>query len=105
MRQNRNNLAKFAANTIEMGDPSIAGKGIAEIVKFIMRRIPYDQRISRLIRLKDKINNLNEMEMSTKNMPATSAIGQSISFVKTVLTGHNPNYIRSVLSNVIKHLP
>ena len=88
-----------------MGDPSIAGKGIAEIVKFIMRRIPYDQRVSRLIRLKDKINNLNEMEMSTKNMPATSAIGQSISFVKTVLTGHNPRYIREIISYICKNIP
>lgn len=105
MRQSRNNLAKFAASTIEMGDPQIAGKGIAEIVKFLMRRIPYDQRTLRLIRLREKINNLNEMEMSTKQMPATSAIGQSISFVKTVLTGHNPKYIRDVLHQVIKHLP
>lgn len=88
-----------------MGDSQIAGKGIAEIVKFLMRRIPYDQRISRLIKLREKINSLNEMEMASKDMPPTSAIGQSISFVKTVLNGHNPKYIRDVLKSVVNNLP
>ena len=47
---------------------------------------------------------LNEKEIAGKKMPASSSMGQSITFLKHILFGQDPQYIRSVLNNVARFL-
>lgn len=97
-------LLKLAQSVIQMGQPELAGKGVAEIVKFLMQRIPASKQQQTLAKLRDKIWNLDEREIASKKSPATASLGQSITFIKTVLQGHSPEYIRSVLASTVKYL-
>lgn len=97
------NLIKNAAVT-ELGDPRIVGKYLSDIVKFILTRIKPENRQRSIDNLKRKIYSLNENELSFKEMPASSALGQSITFIKHVLFNHNAFYIREVLNNIVRNL-
>lgn len=97
-------MYKLAAAVIEMGSPEEAGKGIADIVLFLMTRINMDKRKESVNKLRDKIWHLNEHDISSKKTPASAALGQSITFIKTILNGHQPQYIREVLSNIVRNL-
>lgn len=97
-------LFKLAAATIEMGAPETAGKGIADIVKFLLRRISPERRYDAYRSMREKINKLNPNEISAKKTPASSSMGQSITFIKTILIGHNSKYIKDVLNSIIKNL-
>ena len=88
----------------ELGDARVVGNYLANIVKFILNRISPAKRQRSIDKLKTKFYYLNENDLSTKKMPASSSMGQSITFVKTVLFNHNPKYIRDVLNNLIKYL-
>jgi hypothetical protein len=97
-------MFKLAAATIEMGSPESAGKGIAEIVKFLLTRISPEKRPQVYKSMRDKIRKLNPTEISSKKTPASSSMGQSITFIKTILIGHDSRYIKNVLDNIINHL-
>lgn len=92
------------ANTLEMGSPEVAGKGLAEIAKFILTRIPEHQRHKGAQSLHRKLEAIDPQELSSKEMPAFSAIGQSITFIKNVLIGHPPDYIEKTLGSIIGNL-
>jgi hypothetical protein len=96
-------LVKKAAQA-DLGNPINVGNYLANIVKFLLRRISVAKRIPATNRLKNKFLALNENELSQKKMPASSSLGQSITFVKTVLFNHDPKYIREVLNNLVKFL-
>lgn len=97
-------MYKIASSVIEMGDPIQAGKGIAQIIKFLMERISIENRRASISKLRDKIWFLNEQEISSKKTPESASMGQSITFVKTILNGHNPDYVRTVLENIVRNL-
>lgn len=97
-------MFKLAASTIEMGSPETAGKGIADIVKFLLKRISPEKRQNAYKGMRDKIRKLNPIEISSKKTPASSSMGQSLTFIKTILIGHDINYITLVLNNIIKNL-
>jgi len=97
-------MYKLAATVIEMGSPETAGKGIADIVKFLMQRISEDKKPEAYAKLRYKIWHLNEGEISSKKTPSSASLGQSITFIKTILNGHQPAYIRDVISNVVRNL-
>lgn len=97
-------LEKYAAAVIQMGDPISAGKALADIVKFLVSRISFENRHKALQNLKGKITALNEREIASKKMPASASLGQSIVFIKTVLNGHNSQYVREILNEIARHL-
>lgn len=96
-------LVKNAAIS-ELGDPSLVGKYLADIVKFTLNRLPIESRAPAIENLRKKFYAFNADEISNKNLPATSSIGQSITFVKHVLFNHNPQYIREVINNIVRNL-
>lgn len=100
----RERMYKLAAGIIDLGDPIVAGQGIIEIVNFLLKRISVQQRPKSINTLKYKIWNLNEWELASKKSPATASLGQSITFIKTILMGHSPIFIRSVLREVVRNL-
>jgi hypothetical protein len=96
-------LIKNAAVS-ELGDPALVGKYLADIIRFTLTRISPEKRPHALDSLKNKIYNMNENEISIKDLPPSSAMGQSITFVKHVLFNHNARYIREVLNNIVRNL-
>lgn len=91
-------------SSIELGDPDIAGKSLADIVLFLLRRIPPHQRPKAIRSMVIKFNTLSSEEISNKNMKPFSSMGQSISFIKNVLAGHDALYVRKVLDSIIRNL-
>ena len=89
-----------AAAAPQLGDPRIVGKYLSNIIIFTLNKISPDRRPKSINNVKNKIHRLNEMEISQKKMPASASIGQSITFVKHVLFGQNPQYIRQVLNYI-----
>ena len=92
------------AQTLPMGDPASAANNIIPILRFLMQRVPQDQQYKFLEKLRKKIWNLSELQLASKHMSSGSAIGQSVTFIKNVLMGHNPAYIREVLKHVATKL-
>jgi hypothetical protein len=97
-------ILKLADRLIEMGDPERAGRGLADIVKFLMKRISPEKMSKSLTNLRKKIWHLNENAIADKRTPASASLGQSITFIKTVLNGHDPKYIRQILESIVKNL-
>lgn len=100
----RERMYRLAAASINMGDPVTAGKGLADIVKFLMQRIDPVNRVVALRKLRKKIWVLNEKEIASKKTPSSASLGQAITFIKTILIGHDPNYIREVLVHIYRNL-
>lgn len=99
-----NTMFKFAQTIVEMGDPILAGKTIANVIKFLIRNLPESQRNNSLKTLRDRVISLSEYEISSKEVPPSAALGQSVAFIKNMLSGKNPNYVRNVLSNTVKFM-
>lgn len=98
-----NTLYKSAARQ-NLGDPKTVGKYLSDVIKFNMLKISPENRGKSINRLKSKIYYMNENEISAKKMPASSAIGSSITFVKHLLFNNDPHYIRQVLNNIVRNL-
>ena len=92
------------ASVSELGDPRLVGKYLADIIRFTLNRINRENRPKAIRSLREKIYQLNERELAIKDLPPSSAIGQSITFVKHVLFNHDPRYIREVLNNITRNL-
>lgn len=96
-------LVKNAAVS-ELGDPIQVGKYLADIVRFTLNRIPLELRAKAIESLRKKFYSFNANEIAQKDLPPTSAIGQSITFVKHVLFNHDAQYVRDVLNNIVRNL-
>jgi hypothetical protein len=96
-------LVKSAALS-ELGDAAQVGKYLADIVRFTLSNLPTDMKTKAIKNLKNKFYTMNATEIAQKNLPPTSAIGQSITFVKHVLFNHEESYIREVLNNLSNNL-
>lgn len=91
-------------SALELGDPDLAGKSLADIVMFLLRRIPPHQRPNAIRKMIIKFRTINSEEIADKDMKPFSSMGQSISFVKNVLSGHDVQYVRRVLDAIIRNL-
>ena len=100
-------LVKQAArhgSRAELGEPVAVGKYLADIIRLTLRRISPFSRNKAVSKLKGKLYYLKETDLALKKMPASSAMGQSITFVKNLLFGQDPIYIRKVLNSLVKYL-
>ena len=88
----------------EVGDPSLVGKYLADIIRFTLNRIAPEKRKIAIAKLRQKIYNMNERQLAIKEMPPSSAMGQSITFVKHILFNHDAKYIRAVLNSITRNL-
>lgn len=85
-------------------DPRIMANALYEVVRFVLAKVPENQRIKRRMRLKEKIMQLNPNILSTKHLPEASAIGQSLTIIKNMMFGKSQTYISEVLRELIKRL-
>jgi|ERR1700722_12218559 len=96
-------ITKTAA-AIELGKPEEAGRYLAALVKFLLKRISPEKRAKAINSMKNKIYYINEYTIASKRTPPSSSMGQSLTILKTLLLEHNPIYIRSVLNEIVKAL-
>ena len=92
------------ASVSELGNAQQVGKYLSNIVKFTISKMQQEKRLQALQKLKQKFHAMNESEISSKNLPESAAVGQSITFVKHVLFNHDAKYIRDVLDALIRYL-
>jgi hypothetical protein len=92
------------ANAIDLGNADEAGAYLANLVRFLLRRISAVNRPKSIENLRKKIYYLNEYQMAGKKVPPSSSMGQSLTLLKTILLEHNPKYIRNVLNSIVRHL-
>jgi hypothetical protein len=88
----------------ELGTADQVGKYLSDIVKFIIARMPVDSREKSLNNLKQKFLNMHPNEIASKNLPASAAVGQSITFVKHVLFNHDASFIKEVLLSLVNNI-
>ncbi len=96
-------LVKNAAVS-ELSNPAMVGQYLSDIVRFTLTKLPPEKRAAAIDKLRKKFFTFNADEMSRKNLPPTSSIGQAITFVKHVLFNHDPRYIREVLNSLVSNL-
>jgi len=96
-------LVKNAA-VAELGNAEQVGKYLSDIVRFTLGRVRPEKRQLAIDNLKSKLYNLDAGELASKQLPESSAIGQSITFVKHVLFNHDANYVRQVLNSLVRYL-
>jgi hypothetical protein len=96
-------MVKLAA-VAELGNADQVGKYLSDIVKFTVQRIPPEKRQHAIDSLKQKFTVLSEGEIASKQLPESSALGQSITFVKHVLFNHDAKYVREVLNSLVRSL-
>lgn len=101
---NRTQRILALGSALELGDPDIAGKSLADIVLFLLKRIPAHQRPNAIRKMLIKFRTMNSEEIASKDMRPFSSMGQSISFIKNVLSGHDPLYVRRVLDAIIRNM-
>jgi len=92
------------ASVLELGDPDKAGKSLADIALFLMSRIPDHKRTEAIRKMIIKIRIMNAEEISSKKMKDYSSMGQSLSFIKNVLSGHDKVYVRRVLDAIVRNM-
>jgi TctA family transporter len=97
-------LIRRAQLGMELGDPITAGRSIASIISFMMQRTPAEKRESFMDNLRRKIWAINTADIAGKRTSDSAAIAQSITFIKTILRGHHPAYIREVLKYILMYL-
>lgn len=95
-------LSKYGAN--ELGNPDDVGLYLANLIKFILRKISSENRQKSIRNLKHKILLLDEVSLANKKMPASSSIGQSLVVIKHLMFGKDPSYIRGVLNSIARNL-
>jgi transcription termination factor NusB len=102
--RDENELMEKAASAIDLGDAETAGKYLADLIRFLTKRISPERRPQALNSLKRKIYYINEYAIAGKKTPPSSSLGQSLTLLKTILLEHNPPYIRGVLNSIVKNL-
>jgi hypothetical protein len=93
-----------AASAINLGDPESAGQYLAQLLRFILRRISPERRQKAIETLKRKVYYLNEYGIAQKRTPASASLGNSITLLKTLLLEHKPEYIRATLNAIVRYL-
>ena len=97
-------MIKIAQSAVFSGKPEDTGDVLAYIIQFILKKVDFIRRPHYTAKLKEKIWNLNENEMGGKKSPQTASLGQAITFIKTILNGQPPSYIRAVLAQIMRVL-
>lgn len=97
-------LKKLAQTSLDLGDPVTVGQEVAGIIGFILRSVPAEDRLHALEGLRLKLSQLDAADIAAKTSPPSAAIGQSITFIKTVLNGLPYNYVKTVVDSATRTL-
>ena len=84
--------------------PDEISSNLINLINLLLLKIKTENRNKAKQSVKTKLSTININDIANKNMPASSAIGQSLSFVKQVLFDKDPAFIKNVLTQVILRL-
>lgn len=84
--------------------PDVIADNLINIIHLLVTKIKTENQHKAISSIKQKLTGISINDLATKNMPASSAIGQSISFVKQILFDKDPVYIKTILTKVIQKL-
>jgi hypothetical protein len=101
---NNKNMVKMAQTILDMKEPKLAGRTIANMIKHLLNKIEGEDHHAIMQVLRKRILRLNEREIASKKTPGSASLGQSIAFIKNMLSGKDPSYIRNVLQSVSENL-
>lgn len=76
-------------------------ESLFKIIEFAFYRVPPAERKRFFSRLRGKIIKLNPMDITSKEQPPASAVGQSITFAKHLLAGLRPAFVQQVLAELV----
>jgi hypothetical protein len=90
----------FIKNANEMDPARRTADSLYKIIEFAFYRVPPSERKRFLSRLRGKVIKVNPTELSIKQNKPDSAINQSITFAKGLLSGLSPAFIQRVLAEL-----
>ncbi len=85
-------------------NPDYVAEQIYSIMRVMITRMPYERWHDSFLSLKNKMDEINVIELSNKSNPGGASIGVSISLVKNILNGRDPYFIRLVLDSLIRRI-
>jgi hypothetical protein len=85
-------------------DPRYVAKEIAKVIAIMISRMGYENRPNAYKSIREKIRDLNVIELSNKKSPGGASIGVSVSLIKNILNGRDPYFIRSVVSHLSNYI-
>lgn len=100
-------LEKFSSKIIKKEasiDTNQLSTHMSNIIKLLVEKIKPENRHKAIMSIKSKLSNVDINDMANKNMPASTAIGQSITLVKNVLFDKQPALIKDIITKVINKL-
>lgn len=85
-------------------NPKYVADQIIKIVRVMISRMSVESQQKAVPNLRNKIRELNSLEISQKKQIGGSSIGVSLGLVKNILNGRDPYFISLVLDEVSKGL-
>ena len=90
--------------TANMQDAVGTGRSMATIIGYMLDGIGQENRSSYRSSIKLKLSQINDLDVSNAKMPDGAVIGQVLTFVKTILHGNDPLYIKNVLRTIAESI-
>lgn len=84
--------------------PEHVAEQIYSIMRIMITRMPYERWHDSFISLRNKLDEINIIELSNKLNPGGAAIGVSISLVKNILNGRDSYFTRLVLDSLVRKI-
>ena len=85
-------------------DPAVMAAAIYQVIEFVLAKVPPQKRTKRKMRIQQKIMQLNPNILSSKRLPESSSIGQTLTIIKNMMFGKSQPYIASVLRDLLRRL-
>lgn len=93
-----------SAQTFLTLNPILVAKQIKGIIDVMVGRMSPEAQRRAYPNIKNRINNLNILELNGKKSPGGAAIGISITLIKNILNGRDPMFINAVIKELSKYL-
>ena len=85
-------------------DPRQAAYSIFKIIQFMFHRVPVRLRGRYFRRLRGKMLRISPVDLGTRRLPSSAAIGQAIGITKNLLMGLDPGFVGQVIIELGKIL-
>lgn len=101
---NRTQRILALGSALDYANPNETGKILADIILFLLRNIPPQQRTNAIRKMIIKIRVMRSDDISKKKMRPYSSMGTSVSLLKNTLAGRDAKSVRDILDAVIRNL-
>lgn len=85
-------------------NPVYVAEILEKIIRIMINRMSPQSRDKSISNVKNRVKNLQPLELSSKKSPGGAAIGASISLVRNILNSRDPYFINTVLEELSKRL-